>query len=147
MMSNNVKETCERHNLVTPCVGSDSCKYTDAGCNVTSLSGCLYPMKLFSQSICNGVEPRLCSRLSGIFAYMGKGYYSGSSYGTMNGNVPHGYLSYNQWALCASPKGNQPLIQFLLMGLNSRLHFFDRFLYEYLLSSRKWDEFCQHQTE
>ena len=105
MMANNVKETCEFHNLVTPCVGSDSCKHTDAGCNVTSLSGCEYPMKFFSQSICNGVEPRLCSRLNGIFAYMGNNYNSGSSYGTMNGNVAQGNVNYNQWALCARPKG------------------------------------------
>ena len=106
MMSTNVKETCEFHNMVTPCVGSDSCTYTDTGCNVTSLSGCIYPMKLFSQSICNGVDPQLCSRLNGIFAYMGnKKYYSGSSYGTKDGKVAIGYNNYNQWALCARPKG------------------------------------------
>ena len=106
MMSTNVKETCEFHNMVTPCVGSDSCEYTDTGCNVTSLSGCIYPMKLFSQSICNGVQPNLCSRLNGIFAYMGnRKYYSGSSYGTKDGKVAIGYNNYNQWALCARPKG------------------------------------------
>merc|ERR1712126_392503 len=81
--------------------------YTDTGCNVTSLSGCIYPMKLFSRSICNGVEPKLCSRLNGIFAYMGnKKYYSGSSYGTKDGKVAIGYSNYNQWALCARPKEN-----------------------------------------
>ncbi|XP_066278630.1 fibropellin-1-like isoform X1 [Branchiostoma lanceolatum] len=101
MTSANVKATCEGAGLATPCPGDGGCAYSSSDCVQTGLTGCLHPMEDISQALCNGMNPRYCPALEGVYTFMA-GWTEGAACGAETGSwcaVGTGYS--DRFALCA----------------------------------------------
>ena len=103
MTKENIIRTCEEANLTTTCSVSPSCPGSDAGCNVTSLDSCDFPMTELSKALCDKAMPYDCSALMDVFAYYNiPSYPSGAiSAASAPRRWIDGSFYKNQYALCA----------------------------------------------
>ena len=96
MLSETVKDTCDRIGFVTPCAYQS---YSDSDCVL--MDGSMWIFEHIQQTLCPDASTWTCSPLNEVCMYMGGGWDGGSSYCNLESSAKSGKGYSNMKSLCA----------------------------------------------